>query len=112
MAPWLTSKLVRSKAFTNNGLDYFGPLCIKKGKDGVKVCVCTCITTWAIYVKLAEDMTAEQFLSALRRFIVRGGKPDQIILDKVPHFKVTKNEVDVASKKAVNHPSVHCYITD
>ena len=36
------------------------------------------------------------FLSALRRFITRRGKPDQIILDNAPDFKATKNAVDMA----------------
>ena len=53
-------------------------------------------------------MTAEQFLSALRRFIARRGKPDQII----PHFKATKNAVDMAWDRVVNDPSVHSYLSD
>ena len=110
MAPLPTSKVVRSKAFTNTGLDYFGPLYIRQGKDRVKVWVClfTCITVRAIHLKLVEDMTAEQFLSALRRFIARRGKPDQII----PHFKATKNTVDMAWDRVVNDPSVHSYLSD
>ena len=81
MAPLPTSKVVRSKAFTNTGLYYFGPLYIRQGKDRVKVWVClfTCITVRAIHLKLVENMTAEQFLSAVRRFIAPRGKPDQII---------------------------------
>ena len=89
---------IRSKAFTNTGLGYFGPLHIRQEKGQVKVWVClfTCITVRAIHLELVEDMTAEQFLSALRRFITRRGKPDQIILDNAPNFKPTKNAVDMA----------------
>ena len=57
-------------------------------------------------------MKAEQILSALRRFIARRGKPDQIILDNAPHFKATKNAVDMAWEKVVDNPSVHSYVTD
>ena len=96
MAP--TSKLIRSNAFTNTGLDYFGPLHIRQGKERIKVWVClfTSITVRAIHLELVEDMAAEQFLSALHRFIARGGKPDQIILDNAQNFKTTKNAVDMA----------------
>ena len=59
MTPWPASKVIRSKAFTNTGLDYFGPLYISQGKDRVKVLVClfTCITAGAIHLELVEDMT-------------------------------------------------------
>ena len=57
-------------------------------------------------------MTAEQFLSALRRFIVRHGKPDQIILDNAPNLKATKTAVDMAWEKFANDPSVHSYFSD
>ena len=93
MAPWPTHKVIRSKAFTNTGLDYFGLFYIRQGKDQVKVWVClfTCITVRAIHLELVEDMTAEQFLPALCRFIARCGKSDQIILDNALNFKTTKN---------------------
>ena len=92
MVPWSTSKVIRSKAFTNTGLDYFGPLYIRQGKNRVKVWVClfTCITVGVIHLELVEDMTAEQLLSALCRFIARRGNSDQITLDNAPNFKVTK----------------------
>ena len=57
-------------------------------------------------------MTAEQFLSDLRRFIARSGKPDQIILDNAPNFKATKNAVDMAWEKVVDDPSIHSYLSD
>ena len=114
MAPQPTSKVIKSKAFTNTGPDYFGLLYIRHGKYRVKVWVClfTCITVRAIHLELVEDMTAEQFLSALRRFITRRGKPDQIILDNAPDFKATKNAVDMAQEKVVDNPAVHSYLSD
>ena len=35
------------------------------------------------------DLTATQFLNCLRRFISRRGKPDSIISDNAPQFKLT-----------------------
>ena len=57
-------------------------------------------------------MTVEQILSALRRFIARRGRPDQIILDNAPHFKATMNAVDMVWEKVVDNPSVHSYLID
>ena len=34
------------------------------------------------------------------------------ILDKVPHFKATKNAVDMAWEKALKDPSVYSYLSD
>ena len=105
MALWSTSNVIRSKEFTNTGLDHFGPLYIRQGKDQVKLWVClfACITVLAIHLELVEDMTAEQFLSALCRFITRRGKPDQIILDNAPNLKATNNAIDMAWEKILQY---------
>ena len=52
MAPWLTSKVIRSKKFTKTGLDCFWPLYMRQGKDRLKVWIClfTCITVWVIHL--------------------------------------------------------------
>ena len=47
-------------------------------------------------MELVKDVTAEQFLLALRRFIARRGKPTQIKLDNAPQFKLAKNVIDKA----------------
>ena len=114
MAPWPTSKVIRSKVFTNTGLDYFGPLYIRQGKDRVKVWVClfTCITVRAMHLELVEGMTVEQFLLTFCRFIARRGKPDQIILEYAPNFKATKKAIDMAWEKVVYDPPVHSYLSD
>ena len=52
-------------------------------------------------------MAAEQFLSAISRFITRHGKLDQIILDSAPNFKATKNAVGMAWETVADDPSVH-----
>ena len=58
---------------------------------------------------MVKDMTAEQFLLALRRFIARRGKLKQIILDNAPQFKLAKTVIDKAWKETISHHEVQSY---
>ena len=114
MAPLLKNKVNKSKAFTYTGLDYFGPLYVKQGKYQIIIWIClfTSIATRAIHLKLADDMTLEQFLSSLRRFIARKGKLDQIVLDNAPYFKAVKKTIDTAWELVIKDPKLHSYLSD
>ena len=57
-------------------------------------------------------MTSEQFLLALRRFVARRGKPNEIISDNVPHLKVTKNTRDILWENVISDPSIHTYLNN
>ena len=111
MSPWPRKKVAQSAPFTYTGLDYFGPLYIQgeSSKEKVWVCLFTCVTVRAIHLELVKDMTAEQFLLALRRFIARRGKPTQIILDNAPQFKLAKTAIDKAWKETISHHEVQSY---
>ncbi len=83
--------------FQNTGIDFFGPLFIKRGKELVKVWVClfTCLVVRAVHLELVEDMTTESFLMCLRRFIARRGKPVEIISDNAATFLLAKRILNV-----------------
>ena len=108
---WPAKKVTRSPPFTYTGLDYLGPLYVKskKGKKKVWVSLFTCIVVRAIHLKIVSDMSADMFLLALRRFVSRRGKPDEIILDNASQFKVTKDVVDASWKKIIQDESVYNY---
>ena len=57
--------------FTHASVDYFGPFHGKQGRSTVKRygCVFTCMTTRAVHIEMAADMTTDCFLNASRRFI-------------------------------------------
>ena len=114
MSPWPRKQVAKCAPFTYTGLDYFGSLYIQgerlKGK--VWVCLFTCVTVRAIHLELIKDMTAEQFLLALRRFIARRGKPTQIILDNAPQFKLAKTAIDKAWKETISNHEVQSYTTN
>ena len=42
-----------------------------------------------IHLEWVTDLTGTQFLSCIRRFVSRRGKPDSIISDNAPQFKLT-----------------------
>ena len=116
MTNWPKSKVNTAIPFETTGLDYFGPLEIKVNqtteKQKVWVCLFTCVAVRAIHLELVEDLTAEQFLQSLRRFIARRGTPKEIILDNAAQFKLTKSTVDLAWEKIITDPTVHSYVAE
>ncbi|XP_030760561.1 uncharacterized protein LOC115885714 [Sitophilus oryzae] len=89
----------QAKPFQVVGVDYAGPLFITLGKHrGVKsqtayICLFVCFTTKALYVELVSDLTTHAFLAALRRFIARRGRCNQIFSDRGTNFVGAKSEI-------------------
>ena len=69
----------------------------------------TCVAVRVVHLEVADDMTGEQFLMALRRFISRRGTPKEIILDNAPQFKLAKTTIDEAWQRVVMDEDVHSY---
>jgi len=96
--------LVKEPAFTATGVDYFGPIIIKQHKRTRSTqgqakrygAVFTCLTTRAVHLELAGDMTTDSFILALRRFISRRGHrghPKTMWSDNGLNFVGAKNEL-------------------
>ena len=66
--------------FTNTGVDYFGPMLVKRGKYVVKRrgALFTCLN---VHIEIADSMDTSSFLNAFRRFIGRRGEPSDIWSD-------------------------------
>ena len=66
MSPWPSNKVVRPLSFQYTGLNYFGPLYIKRGnhadKKKVWVCLFTCVAVRAIHLEIVANLSAEEFL--------------------------------------------------
>ena len=93
MALWPKSRVMKSSPFTFTGLDYLGPLYIKENGRIQKtwVCLFTCLAVRAVHLELARNMSAEQFLLCLRRFIARRGQPTKIYVIMLPNSNWGKN---------------------
>ena len=88
--PWLDA----STAFTNVGVDYFGPFIVKIGRRNEKrwCCLITCLTMRAVHIEVVPKLDTDGCLNAIMRFIARRGKLDTIIIDNGTNFVGAKRE--------------------
>ena len=74
--------------FYKVGVDYFGPFLVKQGRSRIKRygCKFLCLTTRAVHIEVASDLSTDSFINAPRRFIARRGQPDEIFSDNGTNF--------------------------
>jgi len=78
----------------------------------VWLCLFTCLVVRAIHLEVVHDMTAQQFLLCLGRFIARHGKLKQIISDNASQFKVVKSTVEEAWQLSTTSPETQNYLAN
>ena len=113
MPPWPRERVSRSHPFQFVGLDYLGPLYVKQGTGLKKVWIClfTCLSIRAIHMEWVLDLTATQFLNCIRRFVSRQGRPDLIISDNAPQFRLTNTVLDNQWRQVFKNKDVLNYIS-
>ena len=111
MPPLPRERVNEAVPFAHCGIDYFGPMYIKQssGPQKVWVCLYTCLSTRAIHLELMQDMTTEQFLLGLRRFVARHGSPRDITSDNAPQFKLAAETIDKIWSQILVEPEVTSY---
>ena len=74
--------------FSHVGVDYFGPLMIKQRRCDIKRygCIFTCMTTRAVHLEVATDLSTDAFLNVLRRFLARRGPVTHVYSDNGTNF--------------------------
>lgn len=81
------------------GVDYAGPvLTLNRKGRGAKteksyICLFVCFVTRAIHLELVSDLSTEAYILALKRFISRRGKPNEIFSDNGKNFVGANNEL-------------------
>lgn len=90
-------RLQQIKPFMTTGVDYAGPISLKSSKTRrtvpgqAYICLFVCMTTKALHLEVASDLSSETFLMALCRFISRRGPVEQIHSDCGTNFKGAAN---------------------
>ena len=95
MADLPAERFDTSHAFSTVGLDFFGPLQVKKFRRTEKRfgLLFTCLATRAIHLEVVQAMDTDSFVMALRRFIARRGRPNKICSDNGTNIKGGEREL-------------------
>ena len=87
--------------FTNMVIDYFGPLTVKQRRrthstDGTSKrygATFTCLSTCAVHIELVGNLSTNNFILALLRFISWRGHPKNIFSDNGTNFTGAQREL-------------------
>nr|CAI5844027.1 unnamed protein product [Callosobruchus analis] len=86
--------------FINVGVDYGGPFLVKTRTRSrttptkIYIALFICMTTKAVHLEPVTELSTDAFLSTLKGFIARRGKPINIYSDNGKNFVGTKNELN------------------
>ena len=113
MSPLPGKRIREATPFSRTGLDYLGPLLIRtnNGTQKVWVCLFTCLVIRAVHLELVLDMTTEEFLLALRRFISQRGAPVEITSDNALTFKSASTALELIWKNVTKHEDIQSYVS-
>ncbi len=94
--------------FTYAGIDYFGPIEVKRGRSLVKRygVIFTCLTSCAIHLEISRSLDTDSCINAIQRFICRRGPVNSIKSDQGTNFISSQRELS-ESLKSLNYDTIH-----
>ena len=95
--PLPADRVSHVKPFGLTGIDYAGPLMVRKGDRVEKtwIALFVCGTTRAVHLETVDSLSTESFLLAYRRFVARRGIPIRIRSDNATTFKSASEKINV-----------------
>lgn len=84
--------------FTNVGVDYFGPIEIKRGRTLCKRygVIFTCLACRAVHLEVAPSLDTNACINAIRRFVSRRGQVSHLFSDNGTNFVGAARELKEA----------------
>ena len=85
-------RITPDAVFSKVGLDYAGPVYLKRGSPRKPVitkayiCVFVSLSVKAVHIEAVSDLTSDAFIACLRRFVARRGKPTLLWSDHGSNF--------------------------
>ncbi len=106
-------RVTPSPLFSKTGMDFAGLFLLKRGYTqkpviiNAYICIFICFSTKATHIELVSDLTSEAFLAALKRFIARRGRPDELFSDNGSNFKGAHNTLQDLYRFLASDTSQH-----
>jgi len=98
------------KPFTKTGVDFFGPFHAKRGRSHVKKygVIFTCLVVRAVHIEVADSLSTDSFVCALRRFVARRGGVRVLRSDNGTNFVGADRELrDEVNKLHEQNDRIH-----
>jgi hypothetical protein len=88
MADLPQERISECSPFDFSGVDYFGPFIVKNGRKEMKRwgVLFTCLSSRAVHLDIAYDLTTSSFLNVFRRFIAVRGPVKVLFCDNGTNF--------------------------
>lgn len=101
MADFPEDRFKEAPPFTYCAVDYFGPFYTKEGRKELKRfgCLFTCLASRAVHIEVANSLSTDSSINALRRLIAMRGPIRILRSDQGTNFVGTRTELQAALKE-------------